>query len=137
MLLDKEADTLDRAGSLRNQGRGHLPHMPHALPDLERHLHTGFASAFGELPYAPKEQFIGSYLDEQRRKAAQVRIKWRKQWLMRVMRADIGIDQLPQRVASYQRVPPATRPVSPLQDGCRGKTDSCRRQGLSSIAQGQ
>lgn len=34
MLLDKEADALDSARGLRDQGRGHLPHMPHALPDL-------------------------------------------------------------------------------------------------------
>ena len=34
MLLDKETDMLDRATGLRDQGRGHLPDMPHALPDF-------------------------------------------------------------------------------------------------------
>ena len=34
MLLDKEADALNSAGGLRDQRRGHLPHMPHALPDF-------------------------------------------------------------------------------------------------------
>jgi len=79
--------------------------MDHVGPDFKRHRHVRIAERGGEASRIGKQGFGQSYLDQRRRKAAQVGIERRNPWIFAVQAAwDIGVSQFVEIVLVNKRI---------------------------------
>jgi hypothetical protein len=72
--IEEGAGGVDGALGFGYQARHGLPHVPHALPDLESHLHTRGAGVLRQSKRVARKDLQITDLDESGGQTAQIRV---------------------------------------------------------------